>query len=417
MALIVQKYGGTSVKDTDRIKIVAEHVAQTAENGNDVIVVVSAPAGFTDDLTQRAARISDDPSPREMDMLLSTGEQISIALLAMALQELGHDAISLTGGQMRIFTDHAHTKARIQYIDLDRVKDELGNGRIVIVAGFQGRTQEHEITTLGRGGSDTTAVAIAAALSADLCEIYTDVDGIYTADPRVVKNPSKLSKISYDEMLELASLGAKVLHPRSVEMAKTHDVPLAVRSSYDTQTGGTLVVKTEALEKEYPVTGLACDQNAAEIVIYGVDDRPGIAAMIFNALADENVNVDLIIQSGVQNAKNDIAFTVPQNELKKTRRIINSLKDDVLYERVTFDDKVMKISAVGSGMVTGRGIAATMFRVFYENGVNIDMIGTSEIKISCIIRDEEGRKEKLMQALHDAFGLESIGENEDGESE
>lgn len=408
MALIVQKYGGTSVKDTDRIKAVAEHVAKTAEDGNDVIVVVSAPAGFTDDLTQRAARISGEPSPREMDMLLSTGEQISIALVAMALQELGHDAVSLTGGQMRIFTDNAHTKARIHHIDLDRVKNELGEGRIVIVAGFQGQTEDHEITTLGRGGSDTTAVAIAAALNADLCEIYTDVDGIYTADPRIVKKPSKLKMISYDEMLELASLGAKILHPRSVEVAKVHQIPLAVRSSYETSKGGTLVVKTEALEKEYPVTGIACDRNTAKVVIFGVDDRPGIAAEVFRALADENINVDLIIQSAMQNAKNDIAFTVPENELKKTRKIINSLKESLLYERVTYDDEVLKVSAVGAGMVSGKGIAARMFEVFYENGINIDMIGTSEIKISCIIKDGENVREVIMQALHDAFHLENL---------
>ncbi len=415
MALIVQKYGGTSVKDTDRIKAVAEHVAKTAEDGNDVIVVVSAPAGFTDDLTQRAARISGEPSPREMDMLLSTGEQISIALVAMALQELGHDAVSLTGGQMRIITDNAHTKARIHHIDLDRVKDELGEGRIVIVAGFQGHTEDHEITTLGRGGSDTTAVAIAAALHADLCEIYTDVDGIYTADPRIVKNPSKLKMISYDEMLELASLGAKILHPRSVEMAKVHQVPLAVRSSYETSKGGTLVVKTESLEKEYPVTGIACDRNTAKVAIFGVDDRPGIAAEVFRALAEENINVDLIIQSAMQNAKNDIAFTVPENELKKTRKIINSLKDSLMYERVTYDEDVLKVSAVGAGMVSGKGIAARMFEVFFENGINIDMIGTSEIKISCIIKDEEGVRELIMQALHDAFNLEKLHYEDDEE--
>lgn len=408
MSLIVQKYGGTSVKDAERIKAVAEHVAHTAEDGNDLIVVVSAPAGFTDELTQRAWQISDEPSPREMDMLLSTGEQISIALLAMALHELGHDAVSLTGGQMRIFTDDAHTKARIHHIDLDRVKDELGNGRIVIVAGFQGLTKEHEITTLGRGGSDTTAVAIAAALNADICEIYTDVDGIYTADPRLVQNTSKLKMISYDEMLELASLGAKVLHPRSVEVAKVHQVPLSVRSSYDTSIGGTLVVREEALEKEYPVTGIACDRNTAKVVIFGVDDRPGVAAEVFNALAKEKINVDLIIQSATRNSKNDIAFTVPQNELKKTRKVINLLKETLFYERVTYDEDVLKISAVGAGMVSGKGIASRMFEVFYKNNINIDMIGTSEIKISCVIKDEEGVRETAMQALHDAFCLENL---------
>lgn len=408
MAMIVQKYGGTSVKDTERIKAVAEHVAKTVEDGNDVIVVVSAPAGFTDDLTQRAARISDDPDPREFDMLLSTGEQISIALVAMALQELGHDAVSLTGGQMKIYTDDAHTKARIHHIDLDRVKDELGRGKIVIVAGFQGRTEDEEITTLGRGGSDTTAVAIAAALNADICEIYTDVDGIYTADPRLVSNPSKLKMISYDEMLELASLGAKVLHPRSVEVARTHDVPLVLRSSYHTDIGGTLVVKHEALEKEYPVTGIACDRNTAKVVIFGVEDRPGIAAEVFRCLAKENINVDMIIQSAMQNAKNDIAFTVPKNELKHARKVINSLKDSLMYERVVYEDDVMKISVVGSGMVTGQGVAAKMFEVFYENDINIDMIGTSEIKISCIVKDEGTNRERAMQALHDAFQLEQL---------
>lgn len=408
MALIVQKYGGTSVKDSERIKAVAEHVSRTKDGGHDVIVVVSAPAGMTDDLTRRAAELSDIPSPREMDVLLSTGEQISISLLAIALQANGHDAVSLTGSQIRILTDDAHQKARILHIDKNRLCDELEKGKVVIVAGFQGLTQNLDITTLGRGGSDTTAVAIAAALEADLCEIYTDVDGIYTADPRIVRNPSKIQKISFDEMLELASLGAKILHPRSVELAKMHGVPLCVRSSYQTEIGGSYVVNPEELEQEYAVTGIALDKNVAKIGIFGVDDKPGIAAQIFQALASERINVDMIIQSAMYDQKNDIAFTVTKTDAKRAMKIIEALRTEIAYDNLAFADDVVKVSAVGAGMVSAHGIAAKMFKVLFDKNINIEMISTSEIKISCVIRDINDSPKIAMQALHDIFELDKI---------
>lgn len=408
MALIVQKYGGTSVADPDRVKFVAEHVVSTKHAGNDVVVVVSAPAGMTDDLTHRAHKISDMPNPREMDMLLSTGEQISIALTAMALQELGVEAISFTGPQVCIRTDDAHQKARILDINAEKLGRELKAGKVVVVAGFQGISVNDEITTLGRGGSDTTAVAIAAALGADVCEIYTDVDGVYTSDPRLVPNAAKLEKISYDEMLELASLGAKVLHPRSVEVAKIHDVKLCVRSSFNTHIGGTYVVKREELEQEYAVTGIACDKNVAKISIFGVEDRPGIAAEVFGALAKEKISVDMIIQSAMVDGLNDIAFTITKNDLKKARFILDSMKTSLNYRDVHYADDVVKISVVGAGMVGTHGVAARMFDALSEAGINIDLIGTSEIKISVIIKHDEAQLAKGMQALHDAFELESI---------
>lgn len=408
MSLIVQKYGGTSVKDTERVKAVAQHVKKTKDAGNDVIVIVSAPAGMTDDLVRRADEITKLPSPREMDMLLSTGEQISISLLAMALQEIGEKAISLTGSQVEILTDEAHTKARILSINADRVNQEIKEGKIVIIAGFQGRTKDYEITTLGRGGSDTTAVAVAAAVNADLCEIYTDVDGIYTADPRIVKNPSKLETITYDEMIELASLGAKVLHPRSVEVAKLHDVKLSVRSSYDTDLGGTYVVERNELEKEFAVTGIACDKNVARVGIFDVPDSPGIAAGVFHALAEEKINIDMIIQSIMVDGKNDIAFTIPKNELNRAKLIIDGLKDSVGYSVATYEENIVKVSAVGAGMVSSHGIAARMFTTLSKEGINIESICTSEIKISCLIKNENNNMEVAMKALHDTFQLDKI---------
>lgn len=408
MALIVQKFGGTSVKDTERLKAVADHVGKTCKEGHKVVVVVSAPAGMTDDLTRRAFEVNENPSAREMDMLLSTGEQISISLLAMALQNIGYDAVSLTGAQMHIMTDGEHQQARILSIDQQRVCQELDNGKVVIVAGFQGLTHNQEITTLGRGGSDTTAVAIAAAIHADLCEIYTDVDGIYTADPRVVSNPAKLNKISFDEMLELASLGAKVLHPRAVELAKMHKVPLCVRSSYHTDVKGSYVVDSKLIEQEYVVTGLALDKNIAKIGIIGVQDKPGIAAHIFQALADEKINVDMIIQSAMYEQLNDIAFTVPKTQAKKAVHIINELRDEISYENVVFADDVVKLSVVGAGMVSAHGIAATMFKALFDKGINIDMISTSEIKISCVIQDDEQMVKVAMQTLHDVFELDQL---------
>jgi aspartate kinase len=408
MALIVQKYGGTSVADAERVKFVAEHVAATKRAGNDVVVVVSAPAGMTNELTNRAYQITENPNSREMDVLLSTGEQISIALLAMALQDIGVGAVSFTGPQVCIRTDDAHQKARILDINANRIGKELSQDKVVIVAGFQGVTDYNEITTLGRGGSDTTAVAVAAAIDADLCEIYTDVDGIYTCDPRMVPNAAKLKKISYDEMLELASLGAKVLHPRSVEVAKLHNVKLCVRSSFNTHIGGTFVVKQEEIEQEYAVTGIACDKNVAKVSIIGVEDRPGIAAEIFGALADEKVSVDMIIQSAMVDNLNDIAFTIHKNDLKATQLILKSMKDSLKYEDVFFDDDVVKISVVGAGMVGTYGVAARMFKALKDVGINLDLIGTSEIKISVIVKYDEDTLRRGMQALHDAFELDKI---------
>ena len=310
MALIVQKYGGTSVKTVERVKHVAKHIESFRNAGHDLIITVSAPGGVTDKLTELTKQFDKRPPTREMDVLLSTGEQISIALLAMALNDLGIPSVSMTGSQMGIMTTDAHTKARINYIKTDKIRKELDAGKVIIVAGFQGITEDGEITTLGRGGSDTTAVAIAAAIKADLCEIYTDVDGVYTADPRMVERTQKLEKITHDEMLELASLGAKVLHPRSVEIAKIHNVKLCVRSSFDTTKEGTFVVANELLEKEFVVTGLACDQKVAKIGIFDLEDKPGSATKVFQALADANINVDMIVQSAMRNGLNDIAFTV-----------------------------------------------------------------------------------------------------------
>ncbi len=410
MALIVQKYGGTSVGTTERIRKVADNIAKFTKQGHQLIVAVSAQSGTTDNLIKLAGEVNDNPSGREMDMLLSTGEQITIALLAMALDKIGVPAISLTGPQMGILTDNAHTKARILSIDHSRIKKELNAGKVIIVAGFQGISEENEITTLGRGGSDTTAVAIAASIKADLCEIYTDVDGVYTADPRIVKNPSKLNVITYDEMLELASLGAKVLHPRSVEVAKIHNVPLSVRSSFETEKEGTFVVNKEGLEKNLVVTGVASDKNTAKIGIFDVPDTPGIAAKIFERLGQANVNVDMIIQSATRNKKvNDISFTVPKNDLYHAVDVIDSLQEEMGFGEVVCADDVAKISIVGAGMVSSPGVAAKMFTTLSNEGINIEMISTSEIKVSCVIKNYGDNVNKAVCSLHDAFDLDKIG--------
>lgn len=408
MALIVQKYGGSSVGDVARIQRVAKNIAQFQEAGHQIIVTVSAPAGTTDQLTALAKDINARPPSREMDMLLSTGEQISIALLAMALDAVGVPVISLTGPQLGIITDDAHTKARIMEIKPERIKEELEQGKVIIVAGFQGMTLEREITTLGRGGSDTTAVAIAAAMEADLCEIYTDVDGVYTADPRVVTGSSKLAQITYDEMLELASLGAKVLHPRSVELAKIHKVKLCVRSSFDTSKEGTFVVDHEKLEKEYVVTGVASDLNVAKIGLFDIPDHPGIANQIFTALAGVKVNVDMIVQSAMRNNVNNIAFTVPQDELEKALEVMNHIKDEVGISEVAYAADVAKISIVGAGMVSSTGVAAKMFSTLAEKNINLEMISTSEIKVSCIIKHKGDDVKIALQSLHDAFELDKL---------
>ena len=408
MALIVQKYGGTSVKDVDRVKHVAQHIKSFRDAGHDMIITVSAPSGVTDKLIDMTKKFEKRPPTREMDVLLSTGEQISIALLAMALNDLGIPSVSMTGSQMGIMTTDAHMKARINYIKTDKIRKELDAGKVIIVAGFQGITEEGEITTLGRGGSDTTAVAVAAATGADLCEIYTDVDGVYTADPRMVQNTQKLAMITHDEMLELASLGAKVLHPRSVEIAKMHGVKLSVRSSYETFKEGTFVVNRDQLEKEFVVTGVACDQKVAKIGIFDLEDKPGSATKVFQALADANVNVDMIVQSAMRNNMNDIAFTVPLDEVDNALEVLHELKDKMSMSDIVSSTNVAKVSIVGAGMVSSTGVAAKMFSVLAQNEINIQMISTSEIKVSCIIEKENDTPKKAMQALHDAFELDKI---------
>lgn len=408
MALIVQKYGGTSVGNVERIKRVARNIAEFKKLGHDVIVAVSAPGDTTDNLIDVAKRINEKPSNREMDMLLSTGEQISIALLAIALDALDIPVISLTGPQLGIITDDVHMKARIQTINPKRMRQELDQGNVIIVAGFQGMTPDREITTLGRGGSDTTAVAIAAAIGADLCEIYTDVDGVYTADPRIVKNTSKLKQITYDEMLELASLGAKVLHPRSVELAKIHHVKLCVRSSFDTSKEGTFVVDNEQIEKEYVVTGVASDNNVAKVGIFDIPDQPGVANSIFTALAEAKVNVDMIVQSAMRNDVNDIAFTISKDDVDKALEIVHGLQKDLGFSDVVYADDVAKISIVGAGMVSATGVAAKMFSTLASAQINLEMISTSEIKVSCIIKDKDDNAAKALQLLHDAFELDRL---------
>lgn len=403
MALIVQKYGGTSVDGPERVKNVARRVVETKRAGNQVVVVVSAPGDTTDNLIAMAKEISPNPPARELDMLMATGEQMSIALLAMAIQEVGEPVISLTGPQVGILTDGVHTKARILEVSCDRLRRELDAGKIVIVAGFQGVTCDNEITTLGRGGSDTTAVAVAAALKAEVCQIYTDVDGVYTADPRVVPGARKLATISYDEMLELASLGAQVLQPRAVEFAKLHGVVLEVRSSFNYHEG-TLVKEVNDMERQMVVTGVAGDRNVARIAVYDVPDRPGIARALFEALARESINVDMIVQSAMRDGVNDIAFTVARDDLARALEVTQKTKEEIGASAVAYDDKVGKVSIVGAGMITNPGVAAGMFACLAEEGINIHMISTSEIKVSCIIDEEH--LARAMRALHKWFGLD-----------
>jgi aspartate kinase len=403
MALIIQKYGGTSVGTTERIKAVAERVVATASEGNRVIVVVSAMAGETDKFVKLASDITDSPDEREMDLLLSSGERVTGALTAMAIQKLGYGSMSFTGRQVGIRTDSAHTKAMIEFIEASRLKVALEEGKIPVVAGFQGINEFEDVTTLGRGGSDTTAVAIAAALKADLCEIYTDVDGVYTSDPRIVPDAKKMEKISYDEMLEMASLGAKVLHGRAVEFAKKYDVPLVVRSSFN-QSPGTLVTKEDAKMEKIVVTGLAHDKNQARITIMGVPDRPGIAAAVFKALAGSNINIDMIVQN-VSSADHatDISFTVSKSDGKKAFDITKKLSDEMGTRGVNMNSEVAKVSIVGVGMQSHFGVAARMFETLSKEGINIMMISTSEIKISCVIDEKD--TEKAVRVLHDAFEL------------
>lgn len=400
--LVVQKYGGTSVANPERIRKVARRVVDMHRQGHQMIVVVSAMGDTTDELIELVKEITDDPPEREMDMLLSTGEQVSIALLAMAIKAIGEDVISLTGPQVGIKTDNIHSKARIIDVDTTRLKKELNDGKIVVVAGFQGVNQANDITTLGRGGSDTTAVALAAAMKADICEIYTDVDGVYTTDPRVVPEARKLDTITYDEMLELAHLGAVVLHPRAVECAKLYNIPIHVRSSFNYNLG-TIVKEVSDMEKDMVVTGVAHDLNVSKIGIFDVPDKPGIAYKIFNALAQKSINVDMIIQSAERNQVNSISFTVSQNDLKRTLEIVEQIKDDVGYKSYTYDQDVAKVSIVGAGMISNPGVAAMMFEALANENINIEMITTSDIKISCIIK--KNLAEKAVKALHKKFGL------------
>ena len=403
MALIVQKYGGTSVANTERIKAVAQRAVSTAKHGNQVIVVVSAMAGETDKLVRLAHEITDMPDEREMDLLLSSGERVTGALTAIAIQELGYKSMSFTGRQVGIITDSAHTKAMIEHIEAGRLKTALHDGKIPVVAGFQGINEFSDVTTLGRGGSDTTAVAIAAALKADLCEIYTDVEGVYTTDPRIVVEARKLEKISYDEMLEMASLGAKVLHGRSVEFAKKYNVPLVVRSSFN-DTPGTLVTKEDEEMEKIAVSGVAADKNQARITIMGVPDRPGIAVSIFKEIAGANIVVDMIVQNISSDTKaTDMSFTVSKADGKKAFEIAKNVSDKLGAKGVNMNTDVAKVSIVGVGMVSHFGVAAEMFGTLAKEGINIMMISTSEIKISCVI--DVKHTETAVKALHKVFKL------------
>ena len=401
MALIVQKFGGSSVADANRVRNVANRVVETANAGNKVVVVVSAQGDTTDDLIEKAMEINPNASKREMDMLLSSGEQISIALLAMAIQKIGHPVVSLTGWQAGFRSNAAHSNARISRIDTERIETELDRGNIAVVAGFQGINKYDDITTLGRGGSDTSAVAIAAALHADKCEIYTDVDGVYTADPRIVKDAKKLSEITYDEMLELASLGANVLHNRSVEMAKKYNVPLEVKSSFE-KVDGTVVKEVTSMEKML-IRGVTRDNDVARIAVIGVENTPGIAFRIFSALAKENINVDMILQSIGRNGKKDIAFTVTKAHKDETLKVIDGLKDILNYEEVNCRDDLSKVSIVGAGMVTNPGVAAKMFEALFAADINIHMIATSEIKVSVLIKVNNA--ERAVKVIHDKFNV------------
>ena len=405
MALIVQKYGGTSVGSAERIKNVAKRVAQTRAEGHDVVVVVSAMSGETNRLVALAHEMQEFPDPREMDVVLATGEQVTIGLLAMALKNIGVDAKSYTGWQVAVQTDNAHTKARIDHIDGDKIHADLKAGKIVIVAGFQGITADGDISTLGRGGSDTSAVALAAALKADECQIYTDVDGVYTTDPRVVPEARRMSTISFEEMLELASLGSKVLQIRSVEFAGKYQVRLRVLSSLQEGGEGTLITfeEDENMEKAV-VKGIAFDKNQARINVRGVSDKPGIAYQILGAVADANIEVDMIIQNVGAEGTTDFSFTVPRGDYRQTLDLMNGLKESLGAAEVNGDDTVCKVSIVGVGMRSHSGVAATMFRSLAEEGINIQMISTSEIKVSVLI--DEKYMELATRVLHKAFGLE-----------
>ncbi len=402
MAVIVQKYGGSSVGTPERIRAVAQRIVAAKEAGNDLVAVVSAMGDVTDDLVSLAAQINPEPPEREMDMLLATGEQVSIALLAMAIHALGHEAISFTGPQVGIVTDHGHTKAKILEVRADRVRAALAERRVVIVAGFQGMTADGHITTLGRGGSDTTAVAVAAGIGADVCEIYTDVDGVYTADPRVVPDARKIDVISYEEMLELAASGAGVLNLRSVEFARNHGVVIHCRSSF-TGVPGTIVKEADASMEQAIISGVTHDTSEAKVTIRDLPDRPGVAAAVFTRMAEANVNVDMIIQNVSEAGTTDISFTTPKADLIRARRAADAVVAELGAREWLVDESIAKVSLVGAGMKTHPGVAAQMFRALSEAGVNIDLIATSTIRVTCVV--EASQVENAVRALHRSFGL------------
>ncbi|MFA5271657.1 MAG: aspartate kinase [Candidatus Omnitrophota bacterium] len=403
--LIVQKYGGSSVADVKRIEVVSDRIVSYVKKGHKLAVVVSAMGDTTDELIELSRKINPDPSEREMDMLISTGEQISSALLAMAIHKKGYEAISFTGAQVGIITDRYHTKARIVKIETERIKKELAAGKVVIVAGFQGRSIRSEITTLGRGGSDLSAVALAVCLAADVCEIYTDVEGIYTADPRIVKDAKKLKYITFDEMLELAARGAQVMQTRAVEVGKKFNMPIYVRSSFSKKEGTIIMDKMPRIE-EAVVRGVALAENEAKITVCDVPDKPGIAAMIFTELAKQNVNVDMIVQNVSHKKMTDISFTVPKDRLTKGLKTAKKISDKIGAGDVVFDENIAKVSVVGVGMRSQSGVAAKCFSSLADNKINIEMISTSEISISCIVKRELGKE--ALKVLHKAFELDKI---------
>lgn len=403
MALVVQKYGGSSIADGERISSVARRVAKTRDAGNEVVVVVSAMGDTTDELIKLAHQVSAQPSDRELDLLLSTGEVVSSTLLAMALETLGYRAVSLSGAQAGIETDSRYSKARILRVDPKRIMSELARGNIVIVAGFQGVTSEMDIATLGRGGSDTTAVALAVSLGAKECQIYTDVEGVYTADPRIVPEATKLKKVGYEEMLELASYGARVIHPRAVELGGLHDVPILVASSF-VDRPGTIICKEASMEVRNKVSGIVHDTNVAKVTVIGVPDHPGIASAIFEPLANADISVDTIVQNASIEKIADLTFTVTRSDLPRAMSIVETIAKTIEAKRCVADSKLAKVSIVGTGMLNTPGYAAKMFRTLYEQGINIQLITTSEIRITCIISEDS--VEDAVQALHRAFELE-----------
>jgi len=404
VSLLVQKFGGTSVADPDRIKAVADRIVRSRRDGNDVVVVVSAMGKTTDDLERLAHEVSSDPTAREMDMLLTSGERISIALLCMAIIDQGEAAQSFTGSQAGIVTDTAHRKAKILEIKADRIREALDTGNVCVVAGFQGMSTERNITTLGRGGSDTTAVALAAALDADVCEIYTDVTGVFTADPRIVPDARRLDRVSYDEMLEMAATGGRVLALRSVEFARNYNVPVHVRSSFSYETG-TWVTDEESTMEDPIISGVTHDVSEAKVTIFRVPDRPGVAAKLFRPLADANLVVDMIEQNVSTDGSTDISFTVPKSDLARTMEVVDKVVADIEAGGATADENIGRVSVVGAGMKTNPGVAAQMFETLAAEGVNIEMISTSTIRISCVVAQDD--VERAVRALHTAFELDA----------